>query len=83
MPRNCGHDDASGDCASAGTVSASHAIVEVGEEETVRIGDEATLVGPDHPDIGPNAVAAATGRSVYDIFMHLDRGLPRVVLPGA
>ncbi|MEJ2204597.1 MAG: alanine racemase [Gemmatimonadota bacterium] len=66
-----------------GAVSASHAIVEMGEEETVRIGDEATLVGPDHPDIGPNAVAAATGRSVYDIFMHLDRGLPRVVLPGA
>ncbi len=64
-----------------GAVSASHAIVEVGEEETVRIGDVATLLGPDHPAIGPNAVAAATGRSVYDILMHLDPGLPRLVLP--
>lgn len=63
-----------------GAVSASHAIVEVGEEPSVHIGDVATLLGPDHPAIGPNAVAAATGRSVYDILMHLDPGLPRVVL---
>ena len=63
-----------------GAVSASHAIVEVGEEEAVRIGDLATLLGWDHPAIGPNAVAAATGRSVYDILMHLDRGLPKVVV---
>lgn len=63
-----------------GAVSASHAILEVGDEETVRIGDVATLLGPDHPAIAPNAVAAATGRSVYDVLMHLNPTLPRVVL---
>ncbi len=63
-----------------GAVSASHTIVEVGEEPTVAIGDVATLVGPDHPEIHPNAVAAATGRSVYDILMHLSPSLPRVTL---
>jgi len=64
-----------------GAVSASHTIVEVGPEKTVRIGDVATLVGPDRPEIHPNAVAADTGRSVYDILMHLNSGLPKLVLP--
>jgi alanine racemase len=64
-----------------GAVSASHTIVEVGPEQTVRIGDVATLVGPDRPEIHPNAVAAATGRSVYDILMHMNSGLPKLVLP--
>lgn len=63
-----------------GAVSASHAIVELGDETTVRVGDVATLVGPDHPDIHPNAIAAATGVSVYDILMHLSPELPRVVV---
>jgi alanine racemase len=63
-----------------GAVSASHSIVEVGDEERVRIGDEATLLGPDHPELAPNAVAAATGRSVYDVLMHLNPDLPRLVL---
>lgn len=63
-----------------GAVSASHTIVEVGEEPTVAIGDVATFVGPDHPEIHPNAVAAATDRSVYDILMHLSPSLPRITL---
>lgn len=63
-----------------GAVSASHTIIEVGGEPTVSVGDIVTLLGPDHPDIHPNAVAAATGRSVYDIFMHLNPGLPKVVV---
>ncbi len=64
-----------------GAVSASHTIVELGEgDPQVRIGDVATLVGPDHPDIHPNAVATRTGRSVYDVLMHLHAGLPRVVV---
>jgi alanine racemase len=61
-----------------GAVSASHAIVEVGEEQTVRVGDVATLLGPDDPAIHPNAVAGATGVSVYDLLMHLSPLLPRV-----
>lgn len=59
-----------------GAVSASHCIVEVGMEQTVRQGDVATLMGPDHPDIHPNQISDLTGRSVYDILMHLSPGLP-------
>lgn len=62
-----------------GAVSASHTIVEVGAEERVAVGDRAILVGPDHPDVHPNAVAEAAGVSVYDVLMHLGDGLPRRV----
>ena len=62
-----------------GAVSASHTIVEFGAERGARIGDVATIIGPDHPTIHPNAVADATGRSVYDIMMHLNPTLPKVV----
>lgn len=60
-----------------GSVSASHCIIEVGPEPTVRQGDVATLMGPDHPDIHPNELSDITGRSVYDILMHLNAGLPK------
>lgn len=63
-----------------GAVSASHCIIEVGAEERVRVGDVATLIGPDRPEIHPNAVAEVTG-SVYDLLMHLNPTLPRVVAP--
>jgi alanine racemase len=63
-----------------GAVSASHTIIEVGAEKTVEIGDVATLVGPDHDAIHPNAVAAATGTSVYDRLMHLNPVLPKIVV---
>jgi alanine racemase len=63
-----------------GAVSASHTIVEVGTEQTVRVGDLATLVGPDDPAILPNAVAAAAGVSVYDVLMHLSAGLPKTIV---
>lgn len=63
-----------------GAVSASHAIVEIGTDKRVEVGDTVTLVGPDRPEIMPNALAAATGVSVYDILMHLNPELPRVVV---
>lgn len=69
-----------------GAVSASHTVVELGPESDtgaeppVRIGDVATLVGPDHPEIHPNALATRTGRSVYDVLMHLSARMPRVVV---
>jgi len=62
-----------------GAVSASHAIANLGPETGVKVGDVVTLVGPDHPAIHPNALASATGISVYDVLMHLNQGLPRVV----
>ncbi len=63
-----------------GAVSASHTIIELGEEPSVSIGDVATLLGPDDPAIRHNALAAATGRSVYDILMHLNPVLPKVIV---
>jgi alanine racemase len=60
-----------------GAVSASHCIIEVGPERTVAQGDVATLLGPDHPDIHPSEVSEITGRSVYDVLMHLSPGLPK------
>jgi alanine racemase len=63
-----------------GAVSASHTIVEIGEERSVDVGEVATLVGPDHPEIHPNAVAQIVGISVYDILMHLNPALPRIRL---
>lgn len=62
-----------------GAVSASHSILEVGDEETVHIGDIATYLGPDRPEIHPNEVARVTG-SVYDLLMHLNPALPRIVV---
>ena len=61
-----------------GAVSASHTIIEIGAEPTVGVGDVATLIGPDHPDIEPNRLAGAIGVSVYDLLMHLNPLLPRV-----
>ena len=63
-----------------GAVSASHCIVELGDETTVRVGDVATLLGPAAPEIQPNPLAIATGTSVYDRLMHLNPTLPRVVV---
>jgi alanine racemase len=62
-----------------GAVSASHSIIEVGDEERVHIGDVETFLGPDRPEIYPNEVPRVTG-SVYDLLMHLNPALPRFVV---
>ena len=62
-----------------GTVSASHTIVALGEETTVKVGDEAVLVGGGHPALHPNEIAKRAGYSEYDMFMHLSPSLRRVV----
>lgn len=65
-----------------GAVSASHTIVRLGAQPEVKVGDVATLMGPDHPEIHPNHIANATGESVYDLFMHLHAGIPRITVAG-
>lgn len=60
-----------------GTVSASHTLVALGSDTNVKLGDVATLVGPDHPAIHPNEVAKRAGWSEYNMFMHLNPLLPR------
>jgi alanine racemase len=63
-----------------GTVSASHTVIEVGAEPKVRVGDIATLVGPDSPAIHPNEVAKRANWSEYNMFMHLSPNLRRKVV---
>lgn len=65
-----------------GAVSASHTIVELGAEPTADVGDEATLVGWDRPEVHPNEVARNAGVSVYDVLMHLNAKLPKSVIGG-
>ena len=63
-----------------GAVSASHTILEIGEEPAVKVGDLATLVGPDHPEIHPSHLSSITGVSVYDVLMHMSSRLPKVTV---
>jgi alanine racemase len=65
-----------------GTVSASHTIVALGDAQSVDVGDEAVLVGPDHPALHPNEVARRASHSEYNMFMHLSPALRRVVISG-
>jgi alanine racemase len=63
-----------------GAVSASHTIVELGIQQAARVGDVATLVGPDSAQVHPNTVATRAGISVYDVLMHLGAQLPKRVV---
>lgn len=63
-----------------GAVSASHCIVHVGDEALVGVGDVATLMGPDDPALEPNSLAGALGVSVYDLLMHMNPLLPRILV---
>lgn len=61
------------------SVSASHTIVEIGAEQTVKVGDVATMF--DWNDGSrPEDVAGASGASVYDLLMHLNPLLPRYLM---
>jgi len=63
-----------------GAVSASHCIVKVGDHRAVQVGDEVTLMGPDQPAVEPNVMAETLGVSVYDLLMHVNPSLPRVLV---
>jgi alanine racemase len=61
------------------SVSASHTIVEIGDERSAEAGDEATLFDWT-PGSRPEDLAAACGASVYDLTMHLNPLLPRALV---
>lgn len=61
------------------TVSASHCIVEVGSEQRVKIGDEATVFDWQEGS-RPEDVSDACKTSVYDLTMHLNPLLPRRIV---
>lgn len=68
-------------CPVIGTVSASHTVVSVADGAgDVHPGTEAILVGSDHPTLHPNAVAKTSDWSEYNMFMHLNPSLARVVV---
>ena len=64
------------------SVSASHTIVEIGAEQTVKAGDVATMFDWANGS-RPEDVATACGASVYDLLMHLNPLLPRYVMSPA
>jgi alanine racemase len=61
------------------TVSASHCIVEIGAEQRVTIGDEATIFDWQEGS-RPEDVNEACKTSVYDLTMHLNPLLPRRIV---
>ena len=61
------------------SVSASHAIVEIGSEPRVAIGDVATIFDA-RDGSRPEDLAASCESSVYDLTMHLHADLPRRVI---
>lgn len=61
------------------SVSASHTIVEIGAEQSVKAGDVATLFDWEEGS-RPEDVATASGASVYDLLMHLNPMLPRYLM---
>lgn len=61
------------------SVSASHSIVEIGDEPRVRIGDVATIFDA-QPGSRPEDFAESCNASVYDLVMHLHADLPRRVV---
>ncbi len=61
------------------SVSASHCIVEVGNEERVKIGDVAAFFDW-QPGSCPEDVSESCGASVYDLTMHLNPLLPRRIV---
>jgi alanine racemase len=64
------------------SVSASHTIVEIGAEQTVKAGDVATMFDWVNGS-RPEDVATTCGASVYDLLMHLNPLLPRYVMSPA
>jgi alanine racemase len=64
----------------AGGVNSAHTIVDVGSDPTVRVGDVATLVGPDHASILPAEVGARTKTGTLQVMTRLSALLPRRVV---
>ena len=63
-----------------GGVSGPHAIIDVGPNPEVRVGDTATLIGPDDPAILPSEVAARTKLGFYPMITKMSALLPRRVV---
>lgn len=63
-----------------GGVSASHCVVRIGDHRAVDVGDEVVLMGPDNPALEPSLMSETLGVSVYDLLMHVNPTLPRILV---
>lgn len=61
----------------AGGVSSAHAIIDVGADPVVRVGDTATLIGPDDPAVLPAEVGSRAQVSFLHVMTRLSALLPR------
>jgi alanine racemase len=65
-----------------GAVTSNHAMVGLGDDLEVRVGDEATLIDPDRSSgLAADDLAEATGVADYKILIGLNPLLPRAYLP--
>ncbi len=60
------------------SVSASHTLVNLGQQTDIQIGDEAVIYD-DREGSRPDDINRACGTSTYDLLMHVSSGLQRVV----
>jgi alanine racemase len=60
-----------------GGVSSAHTLIDAGADTPVRVGDAATLIGPDHPAILPHEVASRSQVGFYPMITKLSALLPR------
>ncbi|MDH3735308.1 MAG: hypothetical protein OEU54_17385 [Gemmatimonadota bacterium] len=60
-------------------MNSAHAIIEVGEEKTIEVGDLVTLIGPDHPAILQHEVAGRADTGFLAMIQGMNPRLPRYV----
>jgi alanine racemase len=60
-----------------GGVMSAHTLVDVGRDSGVKVGDTATLIGPDDPAVLPAEVAARTKVGFYPMITKMSALLPR------
>jgi alanine racemase len=60
-----------------GGVASAHTLVDVGLDAPVKVGDTATLIGPEHPAILPTEVGGRTGTGFYQMITKMSALLPR------
>jgi alanine racemase len=58
-------------------VASAHTIVDVGPEARVKVGDSATLVGGEAPEVDPTTVASNVGLPVQQMMTKFNALLPR------
>jgi alanine racemase len=61
----------------SGGVASAHTLIDVGLDTPVKVGDTATLIGPDAPSIMPGAVGARTEVGFYPLITKMNALLPR------